>query len=299
MNTSLPALRSALFGSTLTAALLVATGVVQPPAATTAAPVLTAEQALILGHMSLVSTNDGFGNRLPTIRITGANVQIVNGLGATNGYPALPGGISPTSSDVNGLGNLIIGYNERGTTSPSPRTGSHNLVLGDLSDYDSFGGIVAGYDNQVLAPYSSALGGEQHRVLSEYSTIAGGYDATVDGAHTFVGGGEGSQATGQYAAVLGGLTNLASGKWASVGAGASNVASGVQSSVSGGVNNTAAASGDWVGGGSGNVAEGNLSSVSGGFVNTASGFWSSVSGGQFHEASGELDWKAGSLFEDE
>src|SRR5262249_57163077 len=51
------------------------------------------------------------------ITISGANLHIVNGLGATN--------------TVNGLGNLIVGYNEhRFPASFNIRTGSHNVIVG-------------------------------------------------------------------------------------------------------------------------------------------------------------------------
>jgi hypothetical protein len=67
--------------------------------------------------------------------ITGANLRIVNGLGDT--------------ATTNGLGNLIMGYNESRQEFPdcSPtnpfcidtRTGSHNLVLGRFNQFSSFG----------------------------------------------------------------------------------------------------------------------------------------------------------------
>ena len=50
-----------------------------------------------------------------TVQIAGANLQIVSGAGSTDAPP-------------NGLGNLIIGYNE--ATAGQTRTGSHNVVIG-------------------------------------------------------------------------------------------------------------------------------------------------------------------------
>src|SRR5258705_97292 len=61
---------------------------------------LTPEQSEILNHMSIVYLDDGQGGQAKTIRFSGVNVQIVNGLGATE--------------TVNGVGNLIVGYNEPG-----------------------------------------------------------------------------------------------------------------------------------------------------------------------------------------
>ena len=50
--------------------------------------------------------------------ITGANLSIRNGVGTTAGPP-------------NGLGNLVVGYNENFLPpATQPRTGSHNIVVG-------------------------------------------------------------------------------------------------------------------------------------------------------------------------
>src|SRR5262245_54348380 len=82
----------------------------------------------VLPHLSVVPLDDGQGGSNPTIRFSGVNVQVVNGLGATNGNPADPGSLAKIS--VNGLGNLIVGYQERcPATEGIPRdvrTGSHN-----------------------------------------------------------------------------------------------------------------------------------------------------------------------------
>jgi len=64
------------------------------------------------------------------ITFSGVNVHVVNGTGTTDGT-------------VNGLGNLIVGYNEtRG--SGDDRSGSHNIVVGSEHNYSSYGGLVAG-----------------------------------------------------------------------------------------------------------------------------------------------------------
>src|SRR5438876_274094 len=44
--------------------------------------------------------------------ITGANLHIRSGQGATNGYPQDPVSMDPAVTRTNGLGNLIVGYNE-------------------------------------------------------------------------------------------------------------------------------------------------------------------------------------------
>lgn len=41
--------------------------------------------------------------------ITGANLHIVSGLGATNGFPSSPDTLHPEFTRVNGMGNLVVG----------------------------------------------------------------------------------------------------------------------------------------------------------------------------------------------
>ena len=68
---------------------------------------------------------------------TGCNVNIQSGSGTTDG-------------NVNGLGNLVVGYDAN--TGGHARTGSHNLIVGDEHEYSSFGGLVAGFQNKIAAP---------------------------------------------------------------------------------------------------------------------------------------------------
>src|SRR6516165_846005 len=59
--------------------------------------------------------------------ISGTNLHLVNGMGSTG--------------TTNALGNLILGYNgSRVPFDVDVRTGSHNLILGDLENYSSSGG---------------------------------------------------------------------------------------------------------------------------------------------------------------
>jgi hypothetical protein len=182
-----------------------------------------------------------------TIVVTGANLQVVSGSGATD-------------VDPNGLGNIIIGYNEGRAPGPSAdaqepidRSGSHMLVVGMGNTYSYFGGIVAGRDNTASGEFSSVCGGISN------------------------------QASGQFSLVAGGEWNVASGHFTSVLGGYGNEAGGELSTVSGG--NT-------------NVASGDVSAVAGGRGNAAIGFCSSVSGGHYRTAPGEYNWVAGSLLEE-
>jgi len=137
-------------------------------------PLLTPEQQEILSHLSLVHLPDGQGGTVKTIRVTGVNLQLVNGLGATNGYPLDPASQDPMLTQENGAGNLIVGYNEPGNGSGDERTGSHNLVVGANHSYLSHGGVLLGYRNRSLAPYSTVTGGAANQVEGIFSSISGG-----------------------------------------------------------------------------------------------------------------------------
>ena len=210
--------------------------------------------------MSLQDDNQGN----PAVVFSGVNVQINNGQGATN--------------SINGLGNLVIGYDEprqddsvgfcanglyqteadclanNELFSHIHKSGSHNLIVGPENNYSREGGLVVGYRNTINATGSS---------------------------------------------VTGGSSNTASGRRSSVSGGLSNRAAGVRSSVSGGVSNLASGQISSIIGGASNEASGQNSSVTGGAANQSSGQNSSVSGGLQREAAGDLDWVAGSLTEDQ
>ncbi len=216
-------------------------------------------------------------NNGAVVRLTGVNLQVVNGQGST--------------ATTNGFGNLIVGYDEVGgrcsnpdftpagqfacendrlpaTWTVGPKTGSHNIVGGDAASYSSYGGLVVGQNNWAKGTYAS---------------VSGGSHSDAEGNGSSVSGGIGNIASGEVSSISSGYLNTASGLWSSVSGGRNNLASGQLSSVSGGSSNT---------------ASGQNSSVSGGMDNTASGQLSSVSGGQLRSATGLFDWRAGGLFED-
>lgn len=170
---------------------------------------------------------DETGNTADTIRFTGVNIQIVNGLGATNGNPEDPHDIfqnpgEPDFTSVNGTGNLIVGYQEfriPGDGIPNQRSGSHNLVVGQGHNYTSYGGTVTGSSNQVSGTYSSVTGGWHNHASGHYSSVSGG---------------SANRANVLYSTVSGGWQNHASGKYSSVSGGSENRASAMYSTVSGG-----------------------------------------------------------------
>lgn len=96
----------------------------------------------------------------PHMIITGVNLHLRSGSGATD-------------TAVNGLGNLIVGYNELAEFT-LPRIGSHNLVVGRANSYTSFGGLVAGAANDIIAPYATVTGGRKNLASGFASSVSGG-----------------------------------------------------------------------------------------------------------------------------
>lgn len=228
---------------------------------------LTPVQQQILSHMSIVYLSDGQGGTVETIRVTGVNLQIVNGLGATNGYPANPDLVSG-SVQTNGVGNLIVGYNELGNVFGDDRRGSHNIVVGHGNTYTSFGGLIASRDNTISAAYASVSGGTSGRASGTFAAINGGQFADASGSSSSVLGGYNGDATGAYATIAGGRDNDATGDYSSVSGGNINLASAAYAVVSGGNNNTASA---------------NVATVSGGANRSATGFYDWVGGGYWQD----------------
>jgi hypothetical protein len=220
----------------------------------------------------------GVGGK-PTIQVSGANLQIVDGEGKTE--------------TVNGAGNLVLGYDDETQCflQPDFQTGSHNLILGQSQGFSSYGSIVGGVCNKDAGPESLVVG-RQNTVEGAESSITGGGGNQATGVQAVIGGGGSNLATGLRAVVAGGsgneagenstvsggLQNIANGPGGSVFGGSANTA-GHQASVFGGELNVAKAPGSAVVGGQANTASNVFATVSGGFENTTSGKYSSIFGG--------------------
>jgi hypothetical protein len=172
-----------------------------------------------------VSVETGAINGLagPHVIFSGVNVHVRAGSG--------------DSLSANGLGNLIVGYNEQFFEGPAERGGSHNVVIGLGHRYDFATGFVAGYVNRL-----------------------GDMAASVSG-------GAGNDAANFAASVTGGSNNRAAGSHSTVTAGDSNIAG--DSTTGNGANSA-------VHGGSGNRASHDMSAVSGGLLQTTTGVYSVV-----------------------
>lgn len=246
-------------------------------------------------HMSLEIVNGQ-----PTVRVTAANLQVVNGTNDTE--------------TATGTGNLLIGYDEErvegdpqcsvgfnadlsetvaseqecldagGVWAISHKGGSHYLVVGAENNYTRWGGVVIGLKNTSNYDFASVSGGLENTASGNAASVSGGLENTASGNAASVSGGWSNTASGGTTSVSGGARNTASGEGGSVSGGQFNNAIGTASSVSGGFSNDASAA---------------HSSVSGGANNAASGNNSAVSGGLNRSAIGGSDWVAGTLFEDD
>jgi hypothetical protein len=250
-------------------------------------------QAQVVPDMAGYVTMDLSNPSRPTLRIAGANLHVVNGAGYT--------------ASVNGLGNVIVGYDESGAFLPpvcsyggyadetscisaggtwaaEHKSGSHSIVIGGHHRYSRYGALVAGSANTVNYDVASITGGT-HNTASNYgAAVSGGVSNNASGFYASVSGGSNNTAYGWWASVSGGQENLANGDAASVSGGWHAEASGYRSSVSGGL-------AGW--------ARGEGASISGGDGSYAEDYASSVSGGWNRWALDDYDWVAGSLSQDD
>jgi hypothetical protein len=144
---------------------------------------------------------------------SGMNVHIINGLGDTE--------------TTNGVGNLIVGYNETRGDGDDNHSGSHNLVVGSKQNFSSYGRLVAGQSNTISGKYACVSGGASNTASGPGASASGGAYNTASGAYASVSGGASNTASGGSASVCGGENNTASGKYSFVaGGGAANVAYG-------------------------------------------------------------------------
>ena len=208
------------------------------------------QSAVIPGLSDHVSVEDD-----QTLLISGVNLQLVNGAGST--------------SAVNGLGNLIVGYNESDSLT-TERGGSHNLVMGRWNQYGSFSGIAHGLRNSVLDDESAVIAGSNNVVSGVRSAVFGGDQNTASGNKVVAMGGVQNEAKGSVTSILGGSNNVSDGTASVIVGGAANQTLGNRTAV--------------LGGGS-NVSDGHVGVVVGGEGNAtpelASGY-AAVFGGRYN-----------------
>ena len=110
----------------------------------------------------------------PTVVLQGVNLQVRS---------------TTSEGDTSGLGNLIVGWNDSPSTVPTPfRTGSNNLVVGDVNNFTSYGGFAAGLVSSVTAPYASVSGGSSNTASGYASSVSGGLGITASADVSWAGG---------------------------------------------------------------------------------------------------------------
>ncbi|MEJ2431283.1 MAG: hypothetical protein P8075_20570 [Deltaproteobacteria bacterium] len=144
-----------------------------------------------------------FNSSSGTVLFEGVNVQVINGMG--------------TTATNNGLGNVILGYDE--DDSADTKSGSHNLVVGSNHTYTSYGGIVTGLNNEISGPYASVSGGFGNVASGDSSSVSGGFVNAASGDFSSVSGGFGNEASGDSSSVSGGFARFVAGEfnWAAGG----------------------------------------------------------------------------------
>ena len=155
----------------------------------------------------LEATVNGFDGRISSLEHKTApmNRELIRGHDAITFRSVnlhLQNGTGTTDGTVNGLGNLIVGYDEALTT--SEKTGSHNIVLGRNHTYTSFGGLVGGTNNTISGPNSIALTGSGNVASKDSAVVISGFSNISDGFRSVVTGGWQNQVTGSWSVVSGG-----------------------------------------------------------------------------------------------
>jgi hypothetical protein len=115
-----------------------------------------------------------FDAAMSEIRITGANLRLVNGLGSTE--------------TTNGTGNLLVGYPEPPDREEARQTGSHNVVVGTQHQFSSYGGLVVGRQNEIRGAFASVSGGARNTAAGQFSAVSGGHNRTAAGEFNWVAG---------------------------------------------------------------------------------------------------------------
>jgi hypothetical protein len=242
------------------------------------------------------------------------------------------------TASTNGLGNLIVGFggdrgsdpnvayfdkidpvctgttargnvsesqclSQGGTWSKSPKSGSHNLVIGENNAWGGEHTLIAGRENVTV--FGHVAIGQNNEAYAGQGVVIGGTNNVDEGGATLLGTSDSIANTGFYSAIVGGRFNTlaihpegnsggsifgaynasASKQGAVVLGGDNGTASGRWSSVMGGTDNSATDYGASVVGGGQGQSSGIGAIILGGYNNAASGNRSAVLGGSDQTAS--------------
>ena len=301
LEARLEAVEAALSDASSTAALEEQVVGLEENLMETQAQLEDAQEALALVNALLPLLSVEAGDHGPVVLLSGANLQVVNGEGSTE--------------TVNGLGNVIIGYDEATTDTEveDVKEASHSIIAGKGHRYEGYGGIITGEENYlqgnnsvilattgsssasdftvILAGYGheisalaggAILGGANHHISSLSSgVIVSGNNHTLGAPDSSDGDG-----TANHIFIGGGVSGVATADYATVLGGSESTVTGEQGTVVGGESGWAAGQASLVAGGSGSKASGYASLSAGGEANDAQDLVSSVVGGGASKAVG-------------
>ena len=107
--------------------------------------------------------------------VDACNLHVQDGTGISTSDTAAP----------NGLGDLIVGYNED-HWGGSEKTGSHNVIVGTHHTYTNQSGLVTGVGNTIAWNYAAVIGGQDNVASESWSTVSGGSNNTASGGTSSV-----------------------------------------------------------------------------------------------------------------
>ena len=180
------------------------------------------EASSVSGLGAYISVDDS----AHTVLVSGANFQVVNGLG--------------DNLSQNGLGNIIGGYNTPVADSELlERTGSHNIIVGQGQRYTGNCNLIGGQDNLASGNLGIVLG-SQNNLGGIRNVMIGGSNNEANGVVNLVLGGAGNDIDGEHNVVLGGVGNFADGDYNVAVGGENNIAnsSSARNVIIGGYDNT-------------------------------------------------------------
>lgn len=235
---------------------------------------LESENADLRTYLSVDTDNDA-------IVIEGANLYVQSGSGFTYGT-------------VNGLGNVIIGYDEADGYSGygTDRTGSHNLVIGPFHNYGNYGGIVSGYANTVSGAFAAVIGSTESEAAGNGSVVVAGQDNLTSDYITAIVGGAYNTTEGRAAAIISGNENTTTGDYATIISGQSNTAGGNYATVMGALDTEVSGDHSSAISGESNLVSGEFSVQTSGDNVEVTGDYSANESGYYRSVSADYSWTA-------
>lgn len=244
---------------------------------------------------SLSSLFEGVNRTTDGIAFQALDVHVRSGLGSTYHSGSLG-----VLGEPNGLGNVIIGYDEDDGRPEGATSGSHNLVVGPGHTYQGFGALIAGRGGIATedsagtlviglrglagAHYAASIAGEFSSAEGSGGVVIGGRGSAASGENSIVVGGSASMASGERATAVGGVASAATGPSAVAIGGQDSDAAGESSVVVAGLANATDGGPTVAIGGASNFADGDVAVAAGGSENRARGYLTVTVGGQNNEA---------------